>query len=267
MWAGCIGYSSAAAPEPALRLMSQDPLRALIVVVLACFGLGGLLLMAASRRIAAAERRARWVKYLVYFAIVITVLGAAQLGWFWLLALVLLILAWGAVEIAGALRLARARGARLDVQVWVGYGALAGACVFGLRSMTADAAAFVYVVVAAFDGFSQVTGQLLGRHPLASRISPGKTMEGATGGAIGALSIAVLTRGLVHLPLTHALETGVLICLAGLAGDLAASWLKRRAGLKDFGRMLPRHGGILDRFDSYLPALALCGPWLIFLAA
>jgi phosphatidate cytidylyltransferase len=247
--------------------MAQDPLRAVILVVLACFGVGGVLLLMASRSAAAAEQRSRGIKYLVYFAIVMAVLGAAHLGRSWFLGLLLLIVAEGIVEIAAALRLSRIRGGRLDTQVWLGYGALAGACVFSLRSMTADAAAFIYVVVAAFDGFSQVTGQLLGRHPLAPRISPGKTTEGTAGGTIGALSIAVLTRGLAHLPLVQALETGVLVCLAGLTGDLAASWLKRRAGLKDFGCVLPGHGGVLDRFDSYLAALALCGPWLIFLGA
>jgi len=61
-----------------------------------------------------------------------------------------------------------------------------------------------------------------------------------------------------------AVQVGLLICLAGLAGDLSASWLKRRARIKDFGRVLPQHGGILDRFDSLLPALALCGPWFHF---
>ncbi len=247
--------------------MAQDALRSLIVIVLGCFAIGGLLLAAGSRGVDRRERRARWIKFLIYFAVVITVLGAARLGRTWLLSLILVVLVLGTLEIAGALHRARALGRSLRAPVWIAYIAIAAASIVGLRTMTTQAAAFVYVVVAAFDGFSQVSGQLFGRHKLAWRISPGKTIEGTLGGAVGALGIAMLTRGLAHLTPALALQTGLLICAAGLAGDLAASWLKRRAGLKDYGRLLPGHGGVLDRFDSYLPALALCGPWLLFVAA
>jgi phosphatidate cytidylyltransferase len=122
--------------------------------------------------------------------------------------------------------------------------------------------AYIYVVVAVFDGFSQVVGQYLGRYRLVPSISPNKTIEGAFGGAVVAASIAVLTRSLVTLNSLEALLTGLLICIAALGGDLSASWLKRKAGIKDYDRLFPGHGGVLDRFDSFLFVLAICGLWL-----
>jgi phosphatidate cytidylyltransferase len=55
--------------------------------------------------------------------------------------------------------------------------------------------------------------------------------------------------------------SGVVVGVAGLAGDLAASWIKRRAGIKDYGTIIPGHGGILDRFDSFIAVAAVA--WMI----
>ena len=111
--------------------------------------------------------------------------------------------------------------------------------------------AFLYIVTATCDGFSQVVGQWLGRRKLAPRLSPGKTVEGLVGGLVAAASVAVLTRALLGgSTIRDAALLGVLAGLAGLAGDLAASWVKRRAGLKDYSDALPGQGGFLDRFDS-----------------
>jgi hypothetical protein len=104
--------------------------------------------------------------------------------------------------------------------------------------------AFVFLVTATCDGFSQVVGQMVGRRPLARELSPGKTVEGLLGGLVAAVVVALLVRGLLTdaAPLRTALLV-VLIGLAGLAGDLAASWPKRRAGIKDYSAALPGQGG------------------------
>ena len=124
--------------------------------------------------------------------------------------------------------------------------------------------AFLFLVTAATDGFSQVIGQLLGRHALAPNISPAKTIEGLLGGLVAAIVVALLLRELLlpwPVPTTVALALGT--GLAGLAGDLAASWVKRRAAIKDYSAALPGQGGILDRFDSLLGAMALVGAILM----
>lgn len=237
-------------------------MRVLIEIVLGCFVVGGLLMYVSCRRAAPGVCRERFTKYGVYFAVVMAVLGAAALGKVWLQGGLGAIIVLGAVEVRAALHVVKEgeRGSRS--LVWGGYFLLAGAAWIGLDMASAGAVAYVYVVVAVFDGFSQVTGQLLGRHKLAPKVSPGKTVEGAAGGLLIAVGAAILAASLVGLDLLAAVRVGVLACLAALVGDLSASWLKRRAGIKDYGKLLPGHGGVLDRFDSFLPALAACGPWL-----
>jgi phosphatidate cytidylyltransferase len=100
-------------------------------------------------------------------------------------------------------------------------------------------------------------GRNFGRHKLAPKVSPGKTWEGAVASAVTGVAF-----GLVYLPLTiqgtSLLAAGLLAFaanVAGQAGDLAESAIKRGAGVKDSGSMLPGHGGILDRVDSTLFAL------------
>jgi phosphatidate cytidylyltransferase len=106
------------------------------------------------------------------------------------------------------------------------------------------------------DTFALYGGKLFGRHLMAPGISPKKTWEGAASGILGALAGgAVVHTWFFHaLPLAHALVLSVLLALAGMAGDLGESLLKRGADVKDSGTFLPGHGGMLDRLDSLLLA-------------
>ena len=113
---------------------------------------------------------------------------------------------------------------------------------------------FVYVVVLTFDGFGQITGQLLGRHKLAPRVSPGKTVEGLVGGTVMALVTALPLSAWLELRRLDALELALISAAAALGGDLAASCLKRACGVKDYATWIPGHGGVLDRFDSFIAA-------------
>ena len=103
-------------------------------------------------------------------------------------------------------------------------------------------------------------GKLLGRHRLAPSISPGKTWEGAIGAlAVTAVASAALATVLEldSVPIFNALALGVGLSIAGQLGDLGQSWLKRRAGVKESGGLLPGHGGILDRLDSMVLILPM----------
>ena len=111
------------------------------------------------------------------------------------------------------------------------------------------------VVLTAFgtDIFAYFTGYLFGKHKLCPSISPKKTKEGALGGVFGSviLSLAFI---LIVQPdlLIHGLVIGVLGSIISQFGDLTASIIKRKIGIKDYGNLIPGHGGVLDRFDSVL---------------
>jgi phosphatidate cytidylyltransferase len=110
-----------------------------------------------------------------------------------------------------------------------------------------------------YDTGAYLTGRLLGRHRLIDHISPSKTVEGLLGGLVVATLAAGLGTWLVGLPAWQALVLGPLLGLAAQAGDLAESLLKRAAGRKESGFLIPGHGGMLDRIDSFLfaaPTLA-----------
>jgi phosphatidate cytidylyltransferase len=118
------------------------------------------------------------------------------------------------------------------------------------------------VILAVFTTFACDTsaffvGRAWGRHHMAPAISPHKTWEGAIGGFVGAVAAALALRSLLSLgdwslPLNYveAIGVGCLIGVVAQLGDLLESLLKRRAGVKDSGNMIPGHGGVLDRIDS-----------------
>ncbi|OGR01962.1 MAG: hypothetical protein A2284_14735 [Deltaproteobacteria bacterium RIFOXYA12_FULL_61_11] len=123
---------------------------------------------------------------------------------------------------------------------------------------------FLVVVVAAQDTGAYFTGRLLGRTKLNILISPGKTLEGCAGGLLLAVVGSELCCFLVGDALVgvilYPIPAALFVAAVGISGDLLESMIKRSAGFKDSGKLLPGHGGLLDRFDGYLlaaPALVL----------
>jgi phosphatidate cytidylyltransferase len=121
-----------------------------------------------------------------------------------------------------------------------------------LREAHPAAAVFLYVIVVLGDAFTQLAGQSFGRIPWFQAISPRKTLEGALGGLVACIVGAATFRILLQAPLAWVVALGALIAFSGNLGDLAFSALKRSTGRKDFGTLLPAHGGAVDRFDSLL---------------
>ncbi len=113
---------------------------------------------------------------------------------------------------------------------------------------------FVVLVTWAGDTGAYIAGKSLGRHALAPIVSPKKTYEGLAGGIVLACLAAVVARAwfLPRFSLVDCLALGLLLTIAGLIGDLAESAMKRHAGFKDYGALIPGHGGMLDRLDSLL---------------
>lgn len=160
-----------------------------------------------------------------------------------------------------------------------------------LRQQGSGAFLILYVLIVVWmgDTVAYYTGRALGRHKLAPRISPGKTWEGTVGSLVGAvvcgtlvfaysgqissglISIGLLTPAQAYLPpqippLWHFTALSTVINIAAQIGDLAESLIKRGAGVKDSGAILPGHGGMLDRIDALLfaaPVLWYYAAWRV----
>lgn len=103
------------------------------------------------------------------------------------------------------------------------------------------------------DSMAYVSGRLAGKHPVWPSVSPGKTWEGSFGGAVFTLALAmVFSHFYPELSAWEWAGFAAIVIFFGSLGDFFESWLKRKAGVKDSGKLLPGHGGILDRFDSML---------------
>jgi phosphatidate cytidylyltransferase len=184
--------------------------------------------------------------------------------WFGGLAFGLLLLVGGALMLVEWFALVRAMTLSSGVKAMLNIlgpvltlGAMAGLW-FIRDHLGMTAALWVFGMVWATDIGAYFAGRAFGGARLAPRISPSKTWSGLIGGMIAAL-IASATigdrAGIIGVPLWIGLFMGLLAQL----GDLAQSWMKRRAGVKDSGKLIPGHGGLFDRVDGILPVALLLG--------
>jgi phosphatidate cytidylyltransferase len=159
------------------------------------------------------------------------------------------------------------RSAALGALAWA-YAGLLPAAVVALRVGSGwEWVVLLFVVTWANDTLAYFTGRFLGKRPLAPRISPKKTWEGFWGGAAGSVggALAVKFLFLPGLSVPAAVAVGAGAAVLGPLGDLSESMLKRAAGVKDSGKIIPGHGGLLDRIDAVLfvaPWVVACALWL-----
>ncbi len=144
--------------------------------------------------------------------------------------------------------------------VWaagVVYLGLPGLCLLDLRLEDNGGwyVSWIVLVVIATDSFAYLSGKLLQGPKLAPRISPGKTWTGLIGGACGAGLAGLLAAGFIGVAPRTGFLLGAAVALVAQVGDLFESIMKRRAGVKHSGNLIPGHGGVLDRVDGYLFAL------------
>jgi phosphatidate cytidylyltransferase len=150
---------------------------------------------------------------------------------------------------------AAAAGMLAPVYIGLPLGALVGVHQLAGR----EAVLAIIATVAASDTFQFYCGRAFGRRPLAPTISPKKTIEGAVGGLVLAplALVGIAALWVPRLTPLAAWTAGVGIVVAGIAGDLFESALKRAAGVKDSGTLIPGHGGVLDRIDALLFAVPI----------
>jgi phosphatidate cytidylyltransferase len=125
-----------------------------------------------------------------------------------------------------------------------------------------DLLLLVLVCVIFTDVAAYYIGSNFGKHRMAPRLSPKKSWEGAAGGLLASVGVAVLANFwfFQRLPLGHAISIGLILGVVAILGDLSESLVKRAAGVKDSSSLIPGHGGLLDRVDSLLFA----GPVLYY---
>ncbi len=170
-----------------------------------------------------------------------------------------LLLAGGAAAL-GIFARGLTRGSGTTAALGVLYAGLPAIAMIWLRGLPLGLVVTIYVMVCvwAADILAYFTGRSLGGPKLAPAISPNKTWSGAIGGIVGAMVVA---GGLAawYLAQRGGIMAGTFVGLAGglavlsVLGDLFESWLKRRAGVKDSGTLLPGHGGVMDRLDGLVP--------------
>jgi phosphatidate cytidylyltransferase len=215
------------------------------------FGLAGVGALIALHELYWMTRTLRPVVIAGYLGALATLLGATMGGADWALAGLLSTLALAFV-IKGGVSTVSVSVTVLGV-TWVGLG-LAHALL--LRDIDEHGVLAVYTVLLAVwagDAAAYFIGLLFGRHKLAPTVSPGKTWEGLIAGTIATIGVTFLAlyeANFVSIP--ESLVLGAVIAVAAPLGDLFESALKRDAEVKDSGRLLAGHGGVLDRIDALL---------------
>ncbi len=219
------------------------------------------------------SRPARWV-YVAFSAALLTLAWWWQADWQWLAAvevlwwLFALYLMFGFPENLQRHRPAAWMLGLLGPLLWTP----AVLSMVMLRAMPQGAERLIYLLVLiwAADVGAYIAGRNFGRHKLAPKVSPGKTREGAAGGLLVCVLWSIAAGAYVFMPndamqLLRIVALSLAVAVLSIVGDLGISMFKRLSGIKDSGKLLPGHGGILDRVDSLLagaPALALGLYWL-----
>jgi phosphatidate cytidylyltransferase len=148
--------------------------------------------------------------------------------------------------------LGAAAGVMAMIYIGISLGALVGVHLYGGRG----AVIVLIATIAMSDTAQYYAGRSFGRHPLAPRLSPKKTIEGAVGGFVVA-PVFLYFAGPYFIPVANpvAIATlGIALVAAGIAGDLFESMIKRAADMKDSSALIPGHGGVLDRIDALMLA-------------
>lgn len=121
----------------------------------------------------------------------------------------------------------------------------------------------VFILTWSSDTFAYLVGRAVGKRKLYEALSPKKTLEGFIGGVLLTACAGGLLGYIWEFGLVSGLVLGMLVSVAGTAGDLFESSLKRKAGIKDSGNVIPGHGGALDRFDAFLFAVVVVYLWFV----
>jgi phosphatidate cytidylyltransferase len=221
------------------------------LLLMAHFVSGAFWIIRINRRLELAEARKQWTKFgiylllvnLIWYCLLLVPAVFPYIGW--------IVILMAAFEWWKALKKVKGR-AWLIIAFLIVAGGFAG-----FLYMDQNILLYALFVVVLFDGSCQVAGQLIGKRPLLPRISPRKTMEGLIGGVLVTLATSLATRRSFSFDWAELIITTCVIMAAAFTGDMLASAVKRKAKIATFGKMIPGHGGVIDRFDSLMMTGAL----------
>ncbi len=222
------------------------------IIIISYFVLGTAGIWIINRRKEPEVARRSWIKHSTYFIITNIVYFSIALEVTMFRYIVIVIIIAGFLEL-GKLFLESGYLHKIFFLASLLILALLSSGFFFFSAMDQGLILFAFLILCIFDGFSQVTGQLIGKRKLFPKISPNKTVEGFIGGATFAILSGLIFRQLIpEIPLPEVLLLGAVVVLFAFAGDTVKSVYKRRYNVKDFSAMIPGHGGFLDRFDSLI---------------
>lgn len=201
-----------------------------------------------------------WLKYFIYLALVALWLGWMQFFFtkYYILISIISIIGWIEMVFVGKRSDAPESFQFFSMISFLFMAAFSVA--FSLRASYTQALQ-IFMLTFCFDGFSQLSGNLLGKTKITPTLSPNKTLEGLLGGLIITL---IALAWIFPTPTDAAYKVWILrffTCIFALTGDLMASYFKRKNKVKDFSKLIPGHGGILDRFDSLIATQAFSYLW------
>lgn len=234
-------------------------IQTIYIIILIYFALGGIGFYLINRKKDAAVARESYTKFIVYFAIINVLFFSIVIKpvVFRYLALV--------IGLAGVVELFRlfsrrnlANRAFFSLSLLIYFVLIIGFLLFsGLQK---ELVLFSFLVLSIFDAFSQISGQLFGKTKILPDISPNKTLGGLFGGAMFAVASAFVLNGLYNGTLLKSVVLAAGVVVFAFLGDIAASYYKRKYQVKDYSKLIPGHGGFLDRFDSLIAG----GAWVAF---
>lgn len=226
-------------------------IKTIYIIILSYFVLGAAGFFLINRKKEKQPARENWTKYITYLFIIHVLFFSIVFKIFIFKVLVVLIIVVGGIEMTNLFRQSGfAKKCFYGMAIFF-YVVLCGGFLYFSR-LNSQLVLFAFLVLSIFDAFSQISGQLLGRRKILPKVSPGKTVEGLLGGTMIAFLGAGLLKGLLALSVPKTLLLAWGIMLFAFVGDLLASYYKRKYNVKDFSRLLPGHGGFLDRFDSLI---------------
>jgi phosphatidate cytidylyltransferase len=222
----------------------------LFYVILLFFFLGGTGIYFIGKKQNPMERKENRLKYCTYFFIVAFLYGCICFADKIFPCICSLIAFAGLFEIVRLQRNVSQKRAVFYGIIFVYM--LIGAGFYFFGRLSQPVLLYTFLMVCLFDAFCQTGGQLLGKHKIFTGLSPNKTYEGLFSGLFTVIGASPLIGRILGFSVFNATILGLSICLFSFIGDLSASWVKRRYGVKDFSSILPGHGGFLDRFDSFM---------------